>query len=387
MAAPSEASPERSRLRALFINEGVAGPGVMGQGALGKSLAEQLRGFDLEARHLTLPTMSTGARLVTRGIPGLAQLDLDAHPVRWQLTQAVRARRLLRAQLTLYDPDVLHLHGHTLSLLARREMLRLPTLLSVDATVADWHAMGIWRRVRRHSHATLWPSLLLERRAFAAAARTVALSEWARGRVEQTCPGARVVVHHTGIDLERFRPVSGSDRPRPRVLFVGGRFVEKGGLELIEVLGPDLGRRLELDVVTPEPVAAREGLRVHRHAPGSAELVRLFQQADVFCLPTRGDASPVAIIEAMACGIPVLSYEVGAIAELLGEGAAGWAVPRGNRRALRAGLLKLAGDPAMRRRLGAAGRSLCERRHDGRVQVRRLVDLMREVAAGRPEPV
>jgi glycosyltransferase involved in cell wall biosynthesis len=385
MPAADGASRERPRLRALFISEQSVGPGVMGQQVLGEILADQLGRLDIEARHVALTPMGRGARLAARAVPWIGRLDLDAQPLRWHLTEAARARRVLRAQLARHGADVMHLHGHTLSLLARAEMLRVPALVSVDATVVDWHAMGIWRPVRRYSGATMWPSVLLERRAFAAAARVVAVSEWARAAVERTSPGARVVVHRTGVDLERFRPAPRGERERPRLLFVGGRFAEKGGGELIEVLGPELGRSLELDVVTPEPVAPRDGLRVHRLAPRSAELVRLFQEADLFCLPTRGDAAPLAIIEAMACGLPVLSYEVGAIGELLGDGAAGRVVPRGDRRALRAGILELGSNPELRHRMGSAGRALCERRHDIRVQAPRLVELMRGVAADRPE--
>jgi glycosyltransferase involved in cell wall biosynthesis len=381
MAAPDGRRLERARLRALFINEGATGPGVMGQGVSGQLLSEQFGGLDMEARHLTLEPMGRGTRLLARAVPGPGNFDLDAQAVRWHLTQAVRARRVLRRELRRTPADVVHLHGHTLALLAAPEMRRVPTLLGVDVSVWDWHAMGIWRRVRGHSRAALAPSMLLERRAFAIAARVIALTEWSRRSVERAQAGARVVVLPSGIDVERFRPVSPRPRKRPRLLFVGGRFVEKGGPDLIDALGPELGAEVELDIVTPEPVPERPGVRVHRFAPGAPGLVDLYQQADVFCLPTHGDAAPLAVLEAMACGTPVVGYDVGAIGELLGAGTAGCVVPAGDRRALRAEIMRLLADPGLRRRLGAGGRSLCERRNDVRVQVRRLAELMREVVA------
>jgi glycosyltransferase involved in cell wall biosynthesis len=377
----------RDRLRALFLNEGSLGPAVMGPARAGEALAAQLENAkaqlddaDVDAHYRALPPMGVLARNVTRGVPLLERADLDLHASRWHLVQAARARRALREEVERLSPHVIHLHGHTLSFLATREMRHVPTLLSVDATVWDWHAMEIWRGTRAHSRALLGPSIRLERKAFSAAARVLAWTAWTATGVKRQSPAARVTVHHPGVDLQRFRPAARDARERPRALFVGGRFEAKGGLELVDALGSALGREIDLDVVTPDPVPRREGLTVHRLEPGSPGLVGLFQQADVFCLPTRGDAAPFAVLEAMACATPVVSYDVGAVAELLGGDRAGRVVPGRDRARLRAEVLAVARDPELRERLGTAGRSLCERRFDERVQLRQLVDLLRAAA-------
>src|SRR5215210_2500893 len=132
------------RLRALFINEGSLGPGVMGQLQAGQMLLSALAKSDIDSEFRTLPPMSLPTRLWVRSLPPLGELDLDLQPVRWHLAQAMRARRLLRRELSRRRPEVLHVHGHTLGLLLEPEMRRIPTVLSLDATVWDWHAMGIW---------------------------------------------------------------------------------------------------------------------------------------------------------------------------------------------------------------------------------------------------
>jgi len=374
--------PMPSRQRVLFINEGSQGSGVMGQDAIGVALRARTAGSSIEARHASLPPMGRAARLATRGVPLLAPLDLDGHPVRWQLVQALRTRHLLGQERGGWAPDVLHLNGHTLGLLSAGRMRRVPTLLSVDCTIEDWHAMGIWRAPRPWSRTTLLPSLLLERRAFTAAARVLAWTEWARQGVLRACPSAHVTINHPGLDLERFRPAPRRDRVRPRLLFVGGRFREKGGEELIRVLGGLLGSEMDLDVVTPEPVPRVDGVRVHRHAPDSPALVDLYQQADLFCLPTRGDAAPFAVLEAMACGTPVVAYDVGAIAEMLGQPPCGASVPKGEMSGFVTEIRALLADPPKRQAIGARARSRCEEHYDARRWVEELPALMEDVHAG-----
>jgi glycosyltransferase involved in cell wall biosynthesis len=366
-------------LRALFVNEGALGAGVLGHVRVAQTLAAKLRSTELEPRFALLPPMSRATHVAVRQVPWLGRADLDLQPVRWHLAQGLRARRVVRAELKRHPFDVLHLHAHTLSFLLPDVMRRVPALLSLDATVWDWHQMGIWRRPGRHSRATLAPSLALERHGFTAAARVLAFTRWGREAVERECPGARVIEHHPGIDLQTFRPGPRPDNGRPRVLFVGGRFAEKGGHLLLSALGPHAGRELELDIVTPAQVPPRPGVRVHRLTAHDHELVELYRRADVFCLPTLGDAVPLSVVEAMACGAAVVASDVGAISDLLDGGRVGRLIPPGNLRALRGAVLALARDREARIALTGAARARCEAHYDAAVQARRLVAIMHEV--------
>src|SRR5512146_1878009 len=119
-------------------------------------------------------------------------------------------------------------------------------------------------------------------------------------------------------------------------------------------------------------------MRVHNGIEGGSEELReLYAGADVFVLPTRADAVPWAVLEAMAAGLPVLATRVGAIEELVG--GAGIVVEPGNAEALAAGLRRLA-DPGLRRKLGARGVERVRQRYDREVQLPRLLDLLRSVA-------
>ena len=199
-------------------------------------------------------------------------------------------------------------------------MRRLPVVVSLDATVRDWASMPAWAsRARAREIA---PSVALERRALRGAALVMAWTRWAQRAVEAEEPRANVIAHHPGLDLRRgCRRPARTPRERPRVLFVGGRFREKGGVDLLDAVQGLLGSKLDLDIVTPAQVPPIEGVTLHRLDPSSPELLRLYQQADLLVLPTYGDTNPWVLLEAMACGTPAVSTAVGAIPELLDEGA------------------------------------------------------------------
>jgi glycosyltransferase involved in cell wall biosynthesis len=223
---------------------------------------------------------------------------------------------------------------------------------------------------------------MLERRALRRAALTIAWTGWARRSAERAAPGARVEELHPGIDLRRYAPRARGERERLRVLFVGGRFAAKGGPQLLAALGSELGQSVELDIVTPEEVPGGPGVRVHRLAPGDPALLALQQQADLFCLPTFGDAAPWAVLEAMACGTPVLASRIGGIPDMLEDGRAGALFEAGDDRALGEALRTLLGDPAHRAELAARARERCELRYDARRQVPALIERLRTLSAG-----
>ncbi len=371
-------------LRVLFFNEGNLGKYVLGQGQLAGALRTGLDADpSLQGSFSGLePLGPAGMALATRPVPGLSKLNLDQRTLRWHLVQAVRARRALERGIAASRPDVVHVHSHSVALLSGAQMRRVPFVLSVDAAVEQWGRMPAWAD-RRGSARETAVSRMLERRAFAGAAQVVAWSEWARDGVQREEPRARVVAHHPGVDLERYRPAPHEPRERPRVLFIGGRYDEKGGPDLLAAMEGMLGVTAELDLVTPAEVEPRPGLRVHRLEPADPELLALHQQADVLCLPSLGDASPWVVLEALACGTPVVGTAVGAIPEMLGGGEAGLIVEPGDRRGLRGALDALLGDPARRREMGAAGRALAEARYDARRQFPLLAELLHAAAAGR----
>jgi len=370
-------------MRILFFNEGNLGSHIMGQGQMDEALRVGLAGTPgVEARFAGLTPMGRWAgAAATRPLPPLARWNLDLRTLRWHLVQSARARAALRRELEAWPADVALVHSQSVALAMGRLMSELPVAVSLDTTIADWSGMPAWRAPQSYAAALLGPSRALERRALTGAAVVLAWTAWARRAAEAEAPRAHVLEHHPGIDLERYKPVQRTPRPLPRVLFVGGRFAEKGGEDLLAALGAGLGRTVELDIVTPAEVPERPGVRVHRLGPADPRLLELQQQADLFCLPSHGDAAPWAVLEAMACGTPVIATPVGGIADMLDAGRAGTLVQLGDRAGLAEAIGVLLADEGRRRELAAAARERCEEHFDARRQFARLAEVL---AALRP---
>jgi glycosyltransferase involved in cell wall biosynthesis len=373
-------------MRVLFLNEGNLGTHIMGQGQLVQALRTGLAAApDIEARFAGLTPMGRIAQAAaTRPLQPLTRLDLDLRPLRWYMVQSRRARSALHRELRAWPAQAVHVHSHSIALGMGATMRALPAALSLDTTMRDWLQMPAWRRSGRRFEVSMAPGFARERHALTRAALVLAWTTWAKNAAERTAPHANVVEHHPGIELDRYRPaVSRHERALPRVLFVGGRFAEKGGEDLLYALGEELGRSVELDLVTPAPVQPRPGVRVHRLEPSDPRLLELQQQADVFCLPTHGDAAPWAVLEAMACATPVLSTRIGGIPDMLDSGRAGLLVAHGDRRALREALLALLADASLRARLAATARERCEDSYDCRRQFQQLMEHLRQTVTSR----
>jgi glycosyltransferase involved in cell wall biosynthesis len=369
-------------VKILFVNEGDSA-GTRGQGRFDQIVRQRADSFGWATpSFMTLEPMSGRKLRWASGLSGpLWRRDLDLQTARWHAVQALRVRTALATTLRSEHPDVIHIHPHTAAF-AMGDLAHLPPYLaSVDSEIWEWRRMAIWQTVRPWSKSAMASSLWAQRRAFSHAAAVVPWTEWAAAGVRRAAPRANVVVQHPGLDLEHFRPGS-VDRDGFRALFVGARFAAKGGYDLLEALAPWLdGGQARLDVVTPDEIPERVGVTVHRLGGGDPALLDLFQRASCLCLPSYGEAAPWVVLEAMACGLPVIASRAGAISEFLDGGAAGLLVDAGDVGALRAALESLIVEPARAQALGAVARARCEERYDSRRNTEALLRLAQSVSA------
>jgi len=101
--------------------------------------------------------------------------------------------------------------------------------------------------------------------------------------------------------------------------------------------------------------------------------------ADVLVQPSRADTLPLAVLEAMAGGLPVVGTRVGGIPELVLDGETGIVVPSEDPRALAAALDSLAASPERRRELGRRGRARAQESFSPERTTRRMVALYEEL--------
>lgn len=361
-------------LTVLVVNEGVLGH----TSALSQLTGRLEERSDFELIHATVtPPTRVGRRLLARW----RRLgDADLHLLRWRLRWSWEARRLLAEHRGRVDAAILHTQAcGNLSVGLMRE---LPCVLSVDATVRQYMELGYYPHDRFTAPVTATVATM-ETRALRAAAGAMAWTRWNRDALmaEHGLHPAHVEVIHPGLDAAWWaqpRDLRPAGDPL-RILFVGNDVARKG----LGVLRDAAGRLhgVTIDVVTGDNVSAGEDVRVHRGVvPRSEELRRLYNEADVFVLPTYADAVPNVVLEAMAAGLPVVATDVGAVREIVGD--KGVVVPRGDVDALAAALAALHRDPTRRAALGEAAQERVRRHYEASTQAERLAEWLLNLVRG-----
>ena len=113
------------------------------------------------------------------------------------------------------------------------------------------------------------------------------------------------------------------------------------------------------------------------------DVPQILQALDVFVLPSRYEGFGIAIIEAMAAGLPVVASAVGGIPEIVVPGSTGWLVPSGNPKALADAIAICAENRDQRRQFGARGRERVAQYFSIQSAARRHVDLYEQLMSAR----
>jgi UDP-glucose:(heptosyl)LPS alpha-1,3-glucosyltransferase len=325
------------------------------------------RGHEVHVAAFDIAPDSAGRGVVPHVLPGASG----------RIARAAEVEKFLRQR----NPDIVHdlgvgwrydiLQPQAGSRLAnaRQELLSLGRRARFKRRLSPWHA----RRNREFR--------ALEKRQFGPGPGIViAVSRYVQADLRRRYdldPG-RIRLVHNGIDLKR---LAGLDAQKCRndlrrslglhdqvlFLFVGHNFRLKGlgpSLEAISILNR-AGRSCHLAVIGRGPreeyqtMARRLGISDRATFHGSVVDVRpFFLGADAFVLPTFHDACSLAVGEAWACGLPVITTRFNGAAELMTPGVQGWVLddPRDARELARR--MESLLDPGRRNKMSAAAREL-----------------------------
>jgi len=325
---------------------------------------------------------------------GLAAIDAIApgEPLSWSgraklLGQAMAGLALARR---VRADGIGHVHAH---------------FAHASASVAMYVAaqLGVPFSFTGHANDLFQRRALLKRK-LERAAFVACISVWHRGFYEAIASDAdgKYRVIRCAVDVAAWAPAERLLQPQvPFTILFVGRLVEKKGADtLIEALSllRRTGAPVHLIMAGDGPLRdSLEALAIRLDcAPAVTflgavdnERVRsLMGDADAFALPCRTDAQgdrdgiPVVLMEAMACGRPVVSGDLPAIRELIVDGETGRLVPGGDVAALAHALDDLRVDPGACVRLGGAGRDRVVQEFSQEVNLRRLT-LALEMANGR----
>ena len=369
----SATAPAAGALRILHTESS------LGWGGQEIRVLTEARGVAARGHHVLLAAPSSSRIFAEAPAFGVQAVEL---PISRKRPGGLIALRRLLARTPF---DVVNTHSSTDTWLAA---LACATLARAPALVRTRHISAPAPR----NAATRW---LYTK----AARRIVTTGERLREQViEET--GARagdVVSIPTGIDLERYRP---GDRDaarralelpldRPIIGIVATLRSWKGHRHLLRAMASLQAKDASLAIVGDGPQrAALEslaadlalGARVH-FAGNQADVVPWMQACDVFCLPSyANEGVPQALMQAMACGVAVVSTPIGSIGEIVSDEETGVLVPPGDVERLRAALDALLADPARREALARNARATALERFGEARMVERMIEVFRAAA-------
>jgi len=322
-------------------------------------------------------------------LEGARRLDLRVRALPrlgWPAARVVQFARLLRAE----RPAIVHAHM-SWPLACRYELLGAITA-GVPAIIATEHLFSDvpWRRSR-----------LIQRLICTRVDRYIAVSEHLARQLRERLrfPARKVSVIHNGIPLERFRRdadtgqrarLTGSSE-RPLIITVARLAEQKGQRFLLAALqslpnacvvlvgdGPD---RAQL-----ERQARDLGLHDRVVFLGQrADVAELLACCDLAVLPSLFEGLPLAALEAMAAGKPVVATNIGGTSEAIEHGVTGLLVPPGDPIALATAIRAVLGDPALAQRLAAAAQARVAQCFSVEAMTKHVTNLYDHVLASKHE--
>jgi glycosyltransferase involved in cell wall biosynthesis len=350
---PYMAKRRRKPIRVLWLTKGL-GPGGAERLLLSFAAIANRERFDLRAAYLVPWKDHLVSGLAELGVPAVClEGEREADP-RW----AWRLRWLVRDA----GIQVVHVHSPLVAALARPTLRALPGRQR-PALVGTEH--NLWSS---HHPATRWANRLT----LPLEDVTLAVSDEVRSSMPaRLARRTEVVIHGVDVnaiagrrverDVARAELGVGQDelliatvanlranKDYPTMLAAARRLADTGdpGCFVSVGQGP-LAEDLE---ATRERLGLGERFRFlgYRDDP-----VRVLVAADVFCLSSRFEGLPIALLEAMAAGLPVVATRVGGVPAVVTDGREGRLVPPGDPDALATALAELA-DPGLRSRCAAA---------------------------------
>jgi glycosyltransferase involved in cell wall biosynthesis len=219
---------------------------------------------------------------------------------------------------------------------------------------------------------------------FARAELVLALSDQWRENLLRICPSAHVEVLPNAVCVPAINCWTASEKASPMILFLGRLGARKGTFDLVRAFAAVLQRFPDASLVCAGDGAIEEvkslarslGIEKSVYCPGWLDPEgkrQALRRATVFALPSYAEGLPMALLEAMSWGLPVVATAVGGIPQVLRNGENGWMVRPGDLENLSRRLCGAIAETAVSGRMGRAARETIEDSFSLSASIERLI--------------
>lgn len=301
--------------------------------------------------------------------------------------------------------DIIHSHtAHMPDLLLEFKRLNVPTVTTIHTTIQGQRhgtkssGMGFWSLEFSEKLTYLtFPFLrLAEIVYFSKKRHYITVSEWMKKQILRQYPkidSSSISVIYNSVDAEKFSPSKNRSIPqRETILFTGRLIAAKGIKYLVEAIPkvlreyPDTlfifigaGNSLPYRKRLGELGIPEKNFRFLGYLKESSELVEYYRASSVFVAPTLYENLPIRVLEAMACGVPVVASNVCAIPEAIDNGVNGILIQPGSIEELADAICCLLRDPNLRRKMGDNARKTVLEKFDWNVNAVKTAEVYRQI--------
>lgn len=315
--------------------------------------------------------------------------------------------RTLTQRAAKIDADVYEAHavsGYSFARKLSQLCIKKPFIHTVHGVLADEYEQtklaGYPSMKARVANSFMARLAKLEKQTAHDATLVVTISNYSFGKLRSFygIDSGKVRIVPNGVDIEEFQPTAdkaGAKRQfglgeEPCVLFVGSLIPRKGLSFLVEAAKKVVKEQANVKFLIVGEGPLRPQLEASINSLGLAGnfvflgnlnesvLPAVYGCADVFVLPSIQEGQGIVLLEAQACGVPVVAFGVGGIYEAVLDRKSGLLSKKGDSDDLAADLLRLLSDKVLRQRFGAEGRRLVIENYTWALCAKRMLDVYKE---------
>lgn len=298
-------------------------------------------------------------------------LSLIDNPISWKL--------FLKLFLTRNDFDIIHAHSH---LFLSTNMCALIRRIGSSPLVITNHGLI-------SQTAPLWLSKIyiptIGKWTFNSADKIICYTNEEKNDLQHLgIDHNKIAVIHNGIEINTFVPNSNKGSNK-QILWIGRFTAGKGVVYLIEAFKILLREQPDLKLLMVGDGPLREKIKkdirdsslnnsiIMRKFIPNSELPKIYQESDIFVLPSIDEGVPRTILEAMASGLPIVCTRLPQLINIVNECAI--LIPKRDPKALSDAIFKIISDDSLSQKMGAAGRMYAVKNYSWTDSVKKIINL------------